>query len=118
MDRFPARLDSLLELADLLIADAEKSRLAAVKAYKHHTRKRSGGTIRPGSQTPLWNELAIETRRLITRYGEKANLGRYLGLPRQRIHQFLMEKSAGPDAERTLMLLAWVIAKRRELSKQ
>ncbi|OHE86994.1 MAG: hypothetical protein A3G75_12980 [Verrucomicrobia bacterium RIFCSPLOWO2_12_FULL_64_8] len=35
-----------------------------------------------------------------------------LGVPRQRIHQYWMEKSAGPDAGPTPLLLAWVDARR------
>lgn len=113
----PARLNSLLNLADDLMTDADEAIRAAIKAYKKHTRKSRGGTIRPGPETPLWNELAAETRRLIRKRGEKVNLGRFLGLPRQRVHQYLMEKSAGPDAERTLLLLVWVSAKRRGVTK-
>ena len=113
----PARLNTLFGIADGLMSLGDAALLAATKAYKKHTRKSRGGTVRPGPETPLWNELAAETRRLIRKHGEKANLGRFLGLPRQRIHQFLMEKSAGPDAERTLLLLVWVNAKRRGLTK-
>lgn len=113
----PARLNTLYGLADGLLSLGDAALLAATKAYKKRHRISRGGTIRPGPDTPLWNELAAETRRLIRRHGEKANLGRFLGLPRQRIHQYLMEKSAGPDAERTLLLLVWVSARRRGLTK-
>lgn len=91
---------------------ARETARAARKSYKDYTRVSRGATLRPGLETPLWNELAAEARRLIRGYGEKANLARYLGLPRQRVHQYLMDKSAGPDAERTLLLLAWVHARR------
>ncbi len=86
----------------------------AAKAYHVRTRKSRGGTVRPGLDTPLWNELAAEARRLIRKHGEKANLARFLGVPRQRVHEYLMSRSAGPDAERTLLLLVWVAAKRRD----
>jgi hypothetical protein len=36
-----------------------------------------------------------------------ARLARILGVPRQRVDQYLGAKAAGPDAERTLLLLAW-----------
>ena len=101
-----------MDLSEGLVDAAREAALVARKAYKKRTRQSYGATLRPGLETPLWNELAAETRRLLRRYGEKANLARFLGLPRQRIHQFLMEKSAGPDAERTLLLLAWVHARR------
>lgn len=106
------RLALLEGLADVLVFAAQETAKKARKAYKEHTRVSRGSTIRPGADTPLWNELAAEARGLIRNYGEKANLARFLGVPRQRIHQYLMDKSAGPDAERTLLLLAWVHARR------
>ena len=106
------RLAILEGLVEGLVFAAQESAKAARKTYKEHTRTSRGATIRPGAGTPLWNELAAETRLLLRRRGEKANLARFLGVPRQRVHQYLMEKSAGPDAERTLLLLAWVHARR------
>jgi hypothetical protein len=106
------RLALLEGLAEGLVYAAQETVKAARKSYKEHTRVSRGATIRPGPDTPLWNELAIEARGQIRHYGEKANLARFLGIPRQRLHQYLMEKSAGPDAERTLLLLAWVHARR------
>lgn len=108
----PTALQPLLALADELLNASETTARRTAQTYHHVTRKSRGGTLRPGPDTPLWNELAAETRRLIRKRGEKANLGRFLGLPRQRVHEFLMEKSAGPDTERTLRLLIWVSAKR------
>ena len=106
------RLALLEGLAEGLVYAAQESAKVARKNYKERSRVARGATLRPGLETPLWNELAAEARRLIRHYGEKANLARYLGLPRQRVHQYLMDKSAGPDAERTLLLLAWVHARR------
>jgi len=106
------RLLLLEGLAEGLAYAAQETVKAARKAYKDRTRVPRGATIRPGPATPLWNELAAEVRRLIRHHGEKANLARFLGVPRQRVHQYLMDKSAGPDAERTLLLLAWVHARR------
>jgi hypothetical protein len=60
----------------------------------------------------LWNELAEAARAQLRRYGDKAGLARVLGVPRQRVHQYLVDKSACPDAERTLWLLAWAHARR------
>ena len=106
------RLALLEGLTEGLAYAAQETVKAARKAYKDHTRVSRGATTRPGPETPLWNELAAEARGLIRHYGEKANLARFLGVPRQRVHQYLMDKSAGPDAERTLLLLAWVHARR------
>ena len=68
--------------------------------------------MHPGPDTPLWNELVTATQKLLKRRGEKAKLARYLGVPRQRIHLLLVAKTACPDAERALQLLAWVNARR------
>lgn len=116
MEYTPARLRSTLNLAEALVALAAEAARFAVKELHHRPKTSRGGTLRPGTDTPLWNELAAATRRQLRRHGEKANLGRFLGLPRQRVHQYLMEKSAGPDAERTLMLLVWLSARQRGIN--
>lgn len=73
-------------------------------------RGRAGKTLRPGKDTPLWNELRRQLRPHLRRYGSQVNLGRLLGLPRQRINAFATGGGQMPDAERTLQLLAWLIA--------
>ena len=88
-------------------ADAEHAR--AVDAR----RSRRGGTLRPGRETPLWNELRKQLRPHLLKYGEQANLARVLGLPRQRVNAFVTSGDQMPDAERTLQLLAWLMAARR-----
>ncbi len=65
-------------------------------------------TLRPGADTPLWNELARMTLPLLHKRGSKAHLARLLGLPRQRLTAFFVRGSATPDAERTLLLLVWI----------
>jgi hypothetical protein len=113
MEYTPARLRPLFELADGLADLADAALRSAVREYKRRHRVSRGATLRPGAGTPLWNELALELRHRLRRRGEKANLARYLGLPRQRVHEFVTAKTAGPDAERTLMLLVWISARRR-----
>jgi hypothetical protein len=49
----------------------------------------------------------------MVRYGDQANLGRILGLPRQRVNAFITGGGQMPDAERTLQLLAWLMAAQR-----
>ena len=44
----------------------------------------------------------------LRRRGEKINLGRELGVPPQRIHEYFVARTAAPDAERTLALLVWL----------
>lgn len=105
------RLPIPAELTDLLFEFALEIAKHTGKAF-HITmhRRRSGRTLRPGSQTPLWNELRAQLRPYLAEYGQQVNLGRLLGLPRQRIHAFITRGDQMPDAERTLQLLAWLMA--------
>lgn len=107
----------MLEMSEGLVSIAEATARLAAQHSRQRRRVRRGATVRPGPETPLWNELAAEARRLLRRYGEKANLGRYLGLPRQRVHEFLRAQSALPDGERVLMLLAWVNTRRQRAAR-
>ncbi len=70
-------------------------------------------TLRPGSNTPLWNHLVRITLPHLRKYGTKAHLARVLGLPRQRLNDFFVERTATPDAERTLLLLVWLAQRSR-----
>jgi hypothetical protein len=65
-------------------------------------------TLRPGLETPLWNELGRQIRPHLRKYGAKAQLARLLGLPRQRLQDCLKAGSASLDAERTLLLVGWL----------
>ena len=110
--RLPRQLDVPAEMAVSLME-------AAVEAARHNAKKilrlrrpRRGQTLHPGVDTPLWNVLAGAVEAQLTRYGEKARLARVLGLPRQRVHDFLRARRHLPDAERTLLLLAWLHARR------
>ncbi len=76
-------------------------------------RGKRGRTLRPGKDTPLWNELRSQLQAHLAKQGDQVNLGRMLGLPRQRIHAFITRGDQMPDAERTLQLLAWLIATAR-----
>ena len=68
-------------------------------------------TLKPGPDTPLWNELSSAVRARLNRYGEKAHLGCVLGIPRQRVHELFKNPSYLTDAERTLLLLVWLNAR-------
>lgn len=109
----PARLKPLLSLLDILVVAAEETARAARNTYRERMRLKRGATLRPGPETPLWNELAAAAQAQLRGYGDKARLARILGVPRQRVHQYLRSSSACPDAERTLLLLAWVHARRQ-----
>jgi len=64
--------------------------------------------LRPGPETPCWNELVRQVRPHLRKYGAKSQLARLLGLPRQRLQDCLKAGSASLDAERTLLLLGWL----------
>ncbi|MBI5424037.1 MAG: hypothetical protein HZA32_08100 [Opitutae bacterium] len=90
------------------------------EARKHARRRRTASysTVRPGPATPLWNLLAEHLRRELHPIGAKVRLARYLGVPKQRLHNFLKGGDRMPDAELTLRLLHWLAEKRggRDLS--
>ena len=110
----PRSLQLPLMLTEAILEAATAMSRQVKKAYKiHHPAAPGGGTLRPGRQTPLWNELRRQLRPHLTRYGEQANLARLLGLPRQRVQAFMTRGSQMPDAERTLQLLAWLSAVRQ-----
>lgn len=72
-----------------------------------------GVVLHPGVDTPLWNELSLALRNLSWSYGEKARLARILGLPRQRVDDFIVGRRRLPDAERTLLLLHWLNSRQK-----
>ncbi|MBT5901043.1 MAG: helix-turn-helix transcriptional regulator [Opitutaceae bacterium] len=66
----------------------------------------------PGKTTPMWNNLVENLRIELAQRGTQARLARYMGLPRQRIHDFLKSNSRMPDAETTLRLFHWLLERR------
>lgn len=98
----------------LILAEAaEQAARKAMRQIRHHYRRRVGATLRPGRATPLWNELVKQAQPLLRKRGSKAQLGRFLQLPRQRVHDCLKAKSASLDAERALRLMCWVAARQQ-----
>lgn len=111
---FPRNFEVPLRLGELMadaMTAAVEHRAKVFRIYPN--RRRSGRTLRAGEQTPLWNELAASMRPYLKGYGRQVRLARLLGLPRQRVHEFLRGRGQMPDAERTLQMLAWVILQRR-----
>ncbi len=105
------RLGMWLEFGSLLFEAGE----ALVDEARKKTRARrwqSYHTVRPGAATPMWNLLAQTLRAELSSYGSKTRLARYLGVPRQRLNDFLRGGSRMPDAELTLRLLHWLVEKR------
>jgi len=98
----------LVDLAAWLIEAAYD---AATQKRPRPSQPKSSGcnlTLRPGSDTPLWNELVRQIRPHLRKRGSKAKLARLLGLPRQRLQDCLKAQSASLDAERTLQLIGWL----------
>ena len=114
IEHIPPQIDLPSQLALALFeAAAASARAAAGRLLKPTVRHRQGATLRPGPNTPLWNELAKQARSLLRKRGERAKLARLLGIPRQRITDYLRSSRTCPDAERTLLLLCWVARRQR-----
>ncbi len=99
-------IDVLLDAAEAALAEAQRARAERAKLAVRPPRRCL--TLRPGLDTPLWNELVKQVRPHLRKYGAKAQLARLLGLPRQRLQDCLKAQSACLDAERTLLLLGWL----------
>jgi hypothetical protein len=97
---------SLFRLALTAAQRARRTRLAR-RAPK------VGRTLLPGPDTPLWNELVRQVRPHLRRRGSKNLLAHLLGIPRQRLYRCLKANRAFLDAERTLLLLAWLQARQQ-----
>ena len=105
---FPKPLELPANLTQLILEAAVAMAKQSYVAFRVGRRPRRGGTLRPGRETPLWNALRAQLRPHLTKRGDQAKLGRFLGLPRQRVQAFATAGSQMPDAERTLQLLAWL----------
>jgi hypothetical protein len=101
-------LNARLKHLDPLVVALEKAAMATARVAKKTRQlrkpRKGGATLRPGTHTPLWNELATACSRHLSKRGDKVRLARILGIPRQRLHQLLVAKTACADAERTLQL--------------
>lgn len=104
-----ALMESLFDLIEVAAAEMAQQ---GCHAYKLRTNPpgQAYKTLRPGRHTPLWNELRAQLRPLLRPHGSQAQLARLLGLPRQQINAYITSGTRMPDAERTLQLLAWLMA--------
>ena len=110
----PKQLELPAALGELILQAATAMASQSRKAFRGSPRRvRSNLTLRPGRETPLWSELRTQLQPHLVRYGDQAKLARVLGLPRQRVNAFVTGGGQMPDAERTLQLLAWLIAVRQ-----
>jgi hypothetical protein len=111
-------IDRIAELVLILAEAAFAHGARRFQALALDDRRRRAGagawtSLRPGERTPLWNELRRQLRPHLRKYGSQAALGRLLGLPRQQINAFVTGGGRMPDAERTLLLQAWLVQRRR-----
>ena len=100
------RVQLWLKLSEALTVAAITGARRLTNAF--HRPRRGFTTRRPGFETPMWNVCATLLRRASRPYGAKARLARYLGIPRQRLNDFLHRPSRLPDAELTLRMLHWL----------
>lgn len=106
------RLRPYVEIIEWLTdAAAESARRTARKRNRRPPQR--GLALLPGPDTPLWNELVRQAVPLLRKRGSKVHLARILGIPRQRLHVCLKAQAGCLDAERTLLLLAWLCARRQ-----
>lgn len=98
----------------ILIVDATGTLvLEAGRRFRRSSVTSRGTTLRPGHGTPLWNIVRRQLKPYLARYGDQTKLARTLGLPRQRINEFVTGGGRMPDAERTLQLIVWLLGVRR-----
>jgi hypothetical protein len=99
--------------ADILYAAAEEGR-QRVKQMVRPRRRRPAQTVRkPGLDTPVWNAVATMLQHELAPRGMKARLARYLGIPRQRVTDYITTRNRLPDAEILLRMLHWVALRRQ-----
>lgn len=106
-----------LDLSGLL-ADAAETGAKQLGKTLRPRRRGSHATRRPGAETPLWNACAVLLREDLRPFGAKVRLARFLGIPKQRLNDFLTGRNRLPDAELALQMLNWLAQKRggRDLS--
>jgi len=105
-------LDLVANIASEFAMAAIAARRQAARAAVAARRPRRGSVLHPSQDTPLWNELVRAVNAQFRRRGDRVNLGRILGLPRQRIYELFRRRRHLLDAERTLLLLIWLQARR------
>jgi hypothetical protein len=116
-----ARFREVEPIIDLLEQAVRAAQIAAMTRRRERNRRanpRRFNAISPGPETPLWNALVQECSLHLGKFGSKATLGRVLGVPRQRVHQLIVARTACADAERTLQLLGWLLEQRRAAARR
>ncbi len=106
LGRFGVGAEIAAGLVESLIeASREIATERARKVAKAAKGKRAASEAAQGA---LWGALADRVGPMLKRRGEKAKLGRELGVARQQIYAYFNTRTAAPDAERTLRLIVWL----------
>ena len=118
IDRAGPSLRSVIETNPEALAIAASTGAKRLHLAMRPKRKGSYKTRRPGYDTPMWNVCVTLLAAELRIRGRKVRLALYLGIPRQRLHDFLRGRSRQPDAELLLRMLHWMAEKRtgRDLS--
>ncbi|HVU24475.1 MAG TPA: hypothetical protein VHE13_10150 [Opitutus sp.] len=95
-----------------LLADAAEAGARRVQAAVRRPRGTAGQARRPGPDTPMWNACVLELRAALQMRGAKTRLARYLGIPKQRVTDFVRGRRRLPDAELALRMLHWLAEQR------
>lgn len=106
---YDKRFQFWADLAELMLFAAQAGADRAQKTLR--SRRKGFLTRRPGTQTPMWNVCAALLRQNLRSYGSKVRLARYLGIPKQRLTDYLKSPSRLPDAEILLRMLHWLSEK-------
>jgi hypothetical protein len=102
---------------DLTVLLAEGLGIAAIQGSKlmvREVRRKMRGQPTPqrvpGETTPMWNVVAEQVRvELMTcQRGGRVRLARFLGVPKQRVTDYIRGKRRMPDAETTLRMIYWL----------
>lgn len=94
-----------------LLADAAEVGAKQLKKQIKPRRRGSYLTRRPGEETPMWNACAALLRDQLKPHGSKVRLARFLGIPKQRLSDYLKNGSRMPEAETLLQILNWLAQK-------
>jgi transcriptional regulator with XRE-family HTH domain len=105
---FPYSLKLWGELGAAAGIAAEAGARRAAEALRTKRKQAFGAVRQPGHATPLWNVLATQLQERLRPYGSKTRLANYLGIPPQRLSDYLSGRSRLPDAEITLRLAFWL----------
>ena len=106
LGRYGAGIEAVGMIVESLL---EASRRSAAERAQGVARGKGGARgASEAAAGALWGALVARVEPHLEKRGEKAKLGRELGVSRQQIHAYFKSRTAAPDAERTLRLIVWL----------